>query len=73
MGRKNYNDTTIKNVSEDTVVSPRYDESYQTRKSNAGYPNRTHTPSTNRRDGASNVKKQIGCIPGGCLRAVARR
>ena len=48
MERKNYNDTTTKNVSEVTVVSPRYDESYQTRTSNAGYPNRTRTPFTKR-------------------------
>ena len=48
MGRKNYSDTTIKNVSEVTAVSPRHDESYQTRTSNAGYPNRTRTPSINR-------------------------
>ena len=47
MGRKNYNDTTTKNVSEVTAVSPRYDESYQARMSSAGYPNRTRTPSTN--------------------------
>ena len=45
-GGKNYNDTTTKNFSEVTVVSPRY-ESYQTRTSNAGYPNKTHTRSTN--------------------------
>ena len=47
-GGKNYNDTTTKNVSEVKAVSPRYDESYQTRTANAGYPNRTRTPSTNR-------------------------
>ena len=47
-GGKNYNGTTTKNLSEVTVVSPRYDESYQTSMSNAGYPNRTRTHSTNR-------------------------
>ena len=41
-GGKIYNDTTTKNLSEVTVVSPRYDESYLTRTSNAGYPNKTH-------------------------------
>ena len=48
MGQKNYNDTTTKNLSEVTAVSLRYEESYQTRTSNAGYPNRTRTPFTNR-------------------------
>ena len=46
-GRTNYNDTTTKNLSEVTAVSLRYEESYQTRTSNAGYPNRTRTPFTN--------------------------
>ena len=47
-GRKNYNDTTTKNLSEVTAMLLRYEESYQTRTSNAGYPNRTRTPFTNR-------------------------
>ena len=54
-GGKNDIDTTTKNESEVMAVSPRYDESYQTRTSNAGYPNRTRTPFTNWREDASNV------------------
>ena len=46
-GGKNYNDTTTKNLSEVTAVSPRYDESYQARTSNAGYPTgRVQAPQT---------------------------
>ena len=46
-GGKNYNDTTTKNLSEVTVVSPRYDESYQTRTSNAVIQTRRiHAPQT---------------------------
>ena len=52
-GRNHYNDTTTKNLSEVTVVSPRYDDSNQTRTSNAGYQNRTRTTFTHQRDDAS--------------------